>query len=64
MAALISLDNELYGVPCSFKNRASWFRFPPIFPTTGLVNSPNGLLTLREKRSKMTAEDLQNAKKE
>ena len=34
-----------------------------IYPTTGLVNSPNGLLTFREKRSKMTAEDLQNVKK-
>ena len=34
-----------------------------IYPTTGLVNSPNGLLTFREKCSKMTAEDLQNVKK-
>ena len=35
-----------------------------IYPTTGLVNSPNGLLTFREKRSKMTAEDLQKVKEE
>ena len=33
MAVLTSLDNELYGVPCSFKNRAIWFRFPPILPS-------------------------------
>ena len=33
MAAQTSPDNELYGVPCSFKNRAIWFRFPPILPS-------------------------------
>ena len=45
-------------------NRLMSCEMRQIYPTTGLVNSPNGLLTFREKCFNMTAEDLQNVKKE
>ena len=47
----VGADNSL--MPCKIRQ---------IYPTTGLVNSPNGLLTFREKCFNMTAEDLQNVK--
>ena len=64
-------DNVTMNVPAMIvsvrmcaNNRLMSRKMHRIFPTTGLVNSPNGLLTFREKCSKMTAEDLQNVKKE
>ena len=60
----MDISAKIVTVGMSANNRLMYCEMRQIYPTTGLVNSPNGLLTFREKCFNMTAEDLQNVKKE